>query len=110
MAKTGSQGLFVEKGEKIGLGIAVGIGVLFLALGVMALVGRSQDPEAFAKNVDGKAADLNSKMNSPTAMIDPIDQGSRSRHPISRCNWQRTGSRTSIRQPRLTAGGSRRWS
>src|SRR5262249_9877426 len=72
MAKTASQGFFVEKGEKLGLGVAAGIGVLFLAFWIMAIAGRSQDPEAFAKSMDNKAVELNNKMASKEATIDQI--------------------------------------
>src|SRR6478672_1890408 len=74
MAKTASQGFFVEKGEKLGLGIAAGIGVLFLIFGIMAIGGRSQDPEAYAKAVDTKAAQLNNDMASNKASIPDISE------------------------------------
>jgi hypothetical protein len=75
MAKTASQGFLVEKGEKVGLGVAAGFGVLLLALGIMALVGRDQDPEVFAKTVDSKATSLQSAMNAPTAVIEEVPPG-----------------------------------
>jgi hypothetical protein len=72
MAKTASQGFLVEKGEKLGLGIAAAIGVLFLALGIMAIAGRTQDPEAYAKSVDNKVVQLNNDMAKKEAEIPPV--------------------------------------
>ena len=71
MAKTSGKDFLIEKGEKVGLGIAVGLGALFLVLGFLGLTGR-QDPESFAKEVKGKADGLNSKMSDPNATIPPI--------------------------------------
>ena len=74
MAKaSGVQDLLIEKGEKIGLGIAGGVGGLMLVLGVASMFGRSQNPEEFAKQIDSKAAGLTSQINSPNgATIDPV--------------------------------------
>jgi hypothetical protein len=72
MAKTASQGFLMEKGEKIGLGVGAVIGVLLLALGVMAIFNRQQDPEAFAKSLETKASTLKKDMDAPTAVIEPI--------------------------------------
>ena len=80
MAKTASQGFLVEKGEKLGLGIAAGIGVLFLAFGIMAIAGRTQDPEAFAKSLDNKATQLNSDMAKPIAEIAPVNEDLKKEH------------------------------
>lgn len=74
MAKlAGGKNLLIEKGEKIGLGVAAGFGVLLIALGLMDLAGGAQDPATFAKEVDGKASQLNTAMASPNAKIDPLD-------------------------------------
>jgi hypothetical protein len=64
----------LEKGEKIGLGIAAGLGVLFIALGLMSL-GDRQDASVFANEVDGKATGLNNKMASKDAKIDEVPKG-----------------------------------
>src|SRR5438270_8599965 len=70
MAKTaGGSNLLVDKGEKIGLGIGAVVGILLLALGLMAAVDRPQDPKEFSKAVEQKASALTSQMNSPTAEI-----------------------------------------
>src|SRR5262245_25914686 len=74
MAKTASQGFLLEKGEKLGLGIAAVFGVLFLALGVMAIVNRNQNPEAFAKGLDTKATQLKRDMDAQVATIPPIKE------------------------------------
>src|SRR5687767_6294525 len=68
----GMKDLFLEKGEKIGLGVAAVLGVLFLAFGAMAMFSRPQDPDAFSKALDSKAQALQSKMGSPTAEIPPV--------------------------------------
>lgn len=70
MAKSGNNFL-LEKGEKVGLAIGAGIGVLLLALGVMELGGSTQDPEAFAKGLENKGNQLTTKMNSKDATIEP---------------------------------------
>src|SRR5262249_31913195 len=74
MAKSGGgvNQLLLEKGEKIGLGIAAGAGALFLALGIISVTNRPQDPEAFAKPLDAKGADLTRVMAGKEAQIDPI--------------------------------------
>jgi hypothetical protein len=72
MAKSGGKDLLMEKGEKIGLGIATVLGVLFLAFGVMAMFDRPQNPDDFSKGVEGKAAELTRQMASPEAKIDPV--------------------------------------
>jgi len=63
MAKTASQGFLMEKGEKIGLGVGAVVGVLLLALGVMAIFSRQQDPEAFAKSLETKSTQLKRDMD-----------------------------------------------
>ncbi|WP_052639856.1 hypothetical protein [Zavarzinella formosa] len=74
MAKSsGVQDFLIEKGEKVGLGIAGGIGGLLLILGVMSIFGREQNPEEFAKQIDTKASSLTSQINSPNgAAIEPV--------------------------------------
>src|SRR5262249_17133075 len=74
MAKSGGgvNQLLLEKGEKIGLGIAAGAGALFLALGIMSVTNRPQDPETFAKAMDQKGADLTRIMAGKEAAIDPV--------------------------------------
>src|SRR5262245_53653543 len=74
MAKSGGgvNQLLLEKGEKIGLGIAAGVGALFLALGIMSVTNRPQDPEAFSKALDAKGADLTRIMAGKDAKIEDI--------------------------------------
>src|SRR5262245_10671847 len=72
MAKSGGKDLLMEKGEKIGLGIATVLGVLFLGFGVMAMFNRPQNPDDFSKAVDGKAASLTTAMNGQATQIDPV--------------------------------------
>lgn len=74
MAKSGGGGaqkLLLEKGEKIGLGIAVTLGGLLLIVGVMEIFNR-EDPETFAKAVETKEASLRSAMAGPAQPIDPL--------------------------------------
>ncbi|HEX3152125.1 MAG TPA: hypothetical protein VHR66_28895 [Gemmataceae bacterium] len=74
MAKTaGGTNIFVEKGEKIGLGVAAVVGVALLALGLMAAMDRPQDPVAFSKAVDDKGKSLTNQMNANDAK--PIPPG-----------------------------------
>jgi hypothetical protein len=71
MAKVaGGTNLFVDKGEKIGLGVAAVVGVGLLALGLMAALDRPQDPQAFSKAVEGKATSLTAEMNKTDVVID----------------------------------------
>src|SRR5687768_3298496 len=72
--KTGGGNLLVDKGEKIGLGIAAVIGVGLLALGLMSAVDRPQDPDEFAGALEKKASALNSQMNAPTATIEDVPE------------------------------------
>ncbi|HKB03325.1 MAG TPA: hypothetical protein VKD90_13965, partial [Gemmataceae bacterium] len=74
MAKSGGgvNQLLLEKGEKIGLGIATGVGALFLILGIISATNRPQDPVAFSKSIDTKAAELNRVMAGKEATIDPV--------------------------------------
>lgn len=69
---TGKNNLLVEKGEKIGLGVAAVLGIGLLALGLMSALDRPQDPEAFAKGLEAKAGNLNTTMNGPPGTIDPV--------------------------------------
>ncbi len=69
----GAKNFLIEKGEKIGLGVAAVFAVLLVALGLMDLAGGAQDPAAFAKEVDGKAGQLTTAMASPTAAIPVLD-------------------------------------
>ena len=70
--KTGGDNFLVDKGEKIGLGVAAVIGVGLLALGLMSALNRPQDPEDFSKALEAKAGQLNSAMNNPVADIPPL--------------------------------------
>src|SRR4051794_40971522 len=75
MAKgTGGKDLLLEKGEKIGLGIAVVLGVLFLAFGIMTMFNRPQDPEEFSKKLDTKAGELSRQMNGQSPPIEDIKE------------------------------------
>jgi hypothetical protein len=73
MAKTGGGNFLLEKGEKVGLGIGAGLGVLFIALGLMALAGGGTDPDVFAKGLDNKASQLKSTMDKKDAIIPPAN-------------------------------------
>jgi hypothetical protein len=72
MAKGSGGNFLLEKGEKVGLGIGAGVGVLLLGLGLMELGGGATDPEAFAKQLDNKGAELKRKMDSKEATIDDL--------------------------------------
>ena len=74
MAGSSGKNFLLEKGEKIGLGVAAGLGVLLIALGLMSL-GDRQDADVFAKEVDGKAVSLNKKMSSKEGTIPAVPNG-----------------------------------
>jgi hypothetical protein len=69
---TGKGNLLVDKGEKIGLGVAAVVGVGLLALGLMSALNRPQDPAEFSKDLDAKAKQLTAKMNGAPDPIDPV--------------------------------------
>jgi hypothetical protein len=60
-ASSGGKNFLLDKGEKVGLGVAAVLGVLLIAIGLMSL-GGAQSPEDFVKGVDGKAVGLTNKM------------------------------------------------
>lgn len=72
MAKAGGKDFLIEKGEKLGLGIAAGLGLLLLALGIMGLGNRPQDPDRYQRELKTKADALTATMNQPTADILPV--------------------------------------
>lgn len=72
MAKGDGGNFLLEKGEKLGLGIGAGVGVLLVALGIMSIAGGSQDPEKFANDVEAKAKNIKAKMDSKDAKIDEL--------------------------------------
>lgn len=72
MAKSKGKDFLLEKGEKVGLGVAAGFGVLFIALGVMGMADRPQDPVEFSKTLENQAKNLDSKLNSPTAEVEEL--------------------------------------
>jgi hypothetical protein len=76
MAKSdgGIQKLLLDKGEKLGLGIAGVVGLLLLVLGVMQIIGRDQNPEVFANEVKQKGSSIQSQMASGNATIPEIDE------------------------------------
>jgi hypothetical protein len=72
MAKAGGKDFLLEKGEKIGLGIAAGLGLLLLAMGVMSVADR-HDPVVFQKAMESKSQLINSEMNKTNGVeIDPV--------------------------------------
>src|SRR5436305_998344 len=73
MAKGAGGSFFLEKGEKLGLGIGAGVGVLLVVLGVVALTSGGQDPADFAKAVEGKASQIKQKIDSKDALIPDLD-------------------------------------
>lgn len=107
MAKSsGVQDFLIEKGEKVGLGIAGGIGGLLLILGVMSIFGREQNPEEFAKQIDTKASSLTSQINSPNGatieavspeLIKPVTNNQVALQPLSQVLFDPT--------PRPMVGG-----
>ena len=74
MAKAGGKDFLLEKGEKIGLGIAAGLGLLLLALGFMSLANRPQDPEAYKKALESKSTLIQSALNSNEANIEKVPE------------------------------------
>ncbi|MEZ6141254.1 MAG: hypothetical protein R3B84_11850 [Zavarzinella sp.] len=64
--------LFLDKGDKLLLGIGGVVGVVFLALGLMATSGSDQDPDAYAKEINNKIMTLRSQMQSDNVTIDPL--------------------------------------
>src|SRR5262245_5345362 len=74
MAKAGGKDFLLEKGEKIGLGIAAGLGLLLLVLGFMSLADRPQDPEAYKKALESKQSQIQSALNSPDAKIEAVPE------------------------------------
>jgi hypothetical protein len=72
---TGGSNLLVEKGEKIGLGVAAVVGVGLLALGLMNALDRPQDPVEFSKALENKASQLTSAMNAPKVDIENVSDG-----------------------------------
>jgi hypothetical protein len=74
MAKAGGKDFLLEKGEKIGLGIAAGLGVLLLAMGVMSLADR-HDPVVFQKAMESKSQQINNELNkSSDVNIPPVPE------------------------------------
>jgi hypothetical protein len=69
---TGKGNLLVDKGEKIGLGVAAVVGVLLLGLGLKGAFDRPQPPDEFAKGLETKAGQLTSTMNGPPGDIAPV--------------------------------------
>jgi hypothetical protein len=71
-SKTGGGNLLVDKGEKIGLGVAAVVGVALLAFGLMSALNPPQNPADYVKAMETKAGQLTSTMNSSEATIPDV--------------------------------------
>lgn len=72
MPKVDFKQLLIEKGERVGLGVAAALLVLFLAMGTLSAFS-SQSPDKITKEIATNISSLQSKQNNGTADVPPID-------------------------------------
>src|SRR5438067_2057563 len=71
MPKVDFKQLLIEKGERVGLGIAAALLVMFLAMGTLSAFS-SQSPEKITKEIASNISNLQSKQNNGPVEVDPI--------------------------------------
>jgi hypothetical protein len=72
MPKVDFKQLLIEKGERVGLGVAAALLVLFLAMGTLSAFS-SQSPDKITKEIANNISSLQQKQNNGTADVPPID-------------------------------------
>jgi hypothetical protein len=65
--------VLIEKGEKLGLGIAGGVALLLVGLGAMTYMDSAFDPEKKKEELSRKTAEIQRKIADPNAKPDPLD-------------------------------------